>query len=663
MKTLAIILLPLALFAAQPRYARLGAFDGPVEVQLSAADAWMSAQRNLPLPESAWIRTGAAGRAEIEFDDGGVWRLGPDSQGEISDYSRLSTGQRITLLSLKHGVALYSGQARGIDSVLLAAPGAHVTLAGLAHIRLEANESWSQIWVESGAVRFSCPAAELDLVHGQTARVEPANPSRFVLDRESPATELDRWSGERDQVLANATSALHVIERYGVADLDTAGEWVATDSFGTVWKPKTNDGWAPFRDGRWRWYNGLGYTWVSADAWGWLPYHYGRWARTPELGWFWVPNVSQVFKPGDVYWLRGPQFVGWGPLAPGEQLTEAVNGVPRQYLDVFTTYAEFAPGAAVIDPAGFDGRPQDPLRAGVFLSALPSPPLEASHLEATRPLAQAGSMRLAPVLPGVTYQSEELPVRTYTPTITVVIPPPPPPAIVVEAPPVEQPDVAPALVPYPVAVYGGIVVDNTPAKVAAPAKTAAGTAAPAPAPVRRPTPPPEPIGRRKRWQDRVEYDLAEEAMRHTGNPALEIQDLDTWKRRYPHSDYENERNYYFVQAYGRLTPPQPGKLLGYAAPLLSQPDVRMLFDDGEIGRAQTLNLLYLATTSAQMLPPGAVNEIGLGRIAAQKLLTYLPEFFRAEARPANVSQDLWAKAQADMESAAKRTMAMARRGR
>jgi len=185
----------------------------------------------------------------------------------------------------------------------------------------------------------------------------------------------------------------------------------------------------------------------------------------------------------------------------------------------------------------------------------------------------------------------------------------------------------------------------------------------APPPVRRPTPPPEPIGRRKRWQDRVEYDLAEEAMRHTGNPALEIQDLDTWKRRYPHSDYENERNYYFVQAYGRLTPPQPGKLLGYAAPLLSQPDVRTLFDDGEIGRAQTLNLLYLATTSAQLLPPGAVGEIGLGRIAAQKLLTYLPEFFRAEARPANVSQDLWAKAQADMESAAKRTMAMARRGR
>src|SRR5215469_3490122 len=299
MKILALFL-PFALFAAQPRYARLGAFDGPVEVQLSAADQWMPAERNLPLPEGAWVRTGPAARVEMEFDDGGVWRLGSDSQGEISDDSRLSTGQRVTLLSLDHGIAFFTGQARGIDSVVLAVPGAHVSMAGLAHLRMEAHEGWSQVWVKIGAVRFSCPAAELDLVHGQTTRVEPSNPSRFVLDRDSPAADLDRWNSDRDDALSNPTSALHVMERGGVADLDSAGEWITTDTFGTVWKPKTKDGWVPFREGRWRWYNQLGYTWVSGDSWGWLPYHYGRWTRTAELGWFWVPNVAQVFKPGDV---------------------------------------------------------------------------------------------------------------------------------------------------------------------------------------------------------------------------------------------------------------------------------------------------------------------------------------------------------------------------
>ena len=62
MKLFTLLLLPVALFGAQARYARLGEFDGTVEVQLRASDAWIPAERNLPLPESAWVRTGPASR-------------------------------------------------------------------------------------------------------------------------------------------------------------------------------------------------------------------------------------------------------------------------------------------------------------------------------------------------------------------------------------------------------------------------------------------------------------------------------------------------------------------------------------------------------------------------------------------------------------------------
>lgn len=660
-----LLLLPAALWAGQPRYARLGAFQGTVEVQLSAADPWMPAERNLPLRESAWIRTGPAARAEIELDDGGVWRLGPESQGEISDYTILSTGQRITLLSLDHGLAFFTGQARGIDSLVLAAPGAHVTVAGLAHLRLEAGEGWSQIWVQGGAVRFSCPAAELDLIHGQTARVEPANPSRFFLDRDNPATELDRWSAGRDETLANPTSALHIVERGGVADLDASGAWIDTDAFGTVWKPKVPPDWVPFQNGRWRWYAELGYTWISDDAWGWLPYHYGRWTHTADLGWFWVPNVSRVFKPGEVYWVTGSGFAGWGPLAPGEHWAADPHEVPVEFLNRYTTYAAFHSGAPVIDPAGFTGRPEDPLRAATFLTAIPSPPFEPERLDATRPLVQAGSTRVAPVLPGVTYQSEELPVHTYQPTSVVLNPPPPPPVVVVETPP-SPPEVVPELVPYPVAVYSGIVMGNPPVGTPAPSsKTAVASAMPAgakttPPTPHRPIPPVDPTRRNRRWQDRVEYDLAQQAVSHAANPALSIQDLDTWKRRYPHSDFENERNYYYVQAYSRLNPPQPVKLLAHAAPLVDQ-DPQMLFDDTDIGRAQTLNALFLATMAAQNVPAANPAELQIGRAASEKLLQYLPQFFADSHRPANVSEELWSKARADMESAARRTLAASRR--
>jgi hypothetical protein len=115
MRLLTLLLLSAALLAGQSRYARLGEFQGQVEVQLTAADPWMPAERNLPLTESAWLRTGSAAHVEIELDDGSDWRLGPDSQGEISDYTRLSTGQRVTLLSLDHGTAYFSGQPKGKD--------------------------------------------------------------------------------------------------------------------------------------------------------------------------------------------------------------------------------------------------------------------------------------------------------------------------------------------------------------------------------------------------------------------------------------------------------------------------------------------------------------------------------------------------------------------
>ena len=50
MRRFTLLLLPAVLFAAQARYARLGEFEGKVEVQLQAADPWMPAERNLPLP-------------------------------------------------------------------------------------------------------------------------------------------------------------------------------------------------------------------------------------------------------------------------------------------------------------------------------------------------------------------------------------------------------------------------------------------------------------------------------------------------------------------------------------------------------------------------------------------------------------------------------------
>jgi hypothetical protein len=400
MRTFALMLLPAALFAGQVRFARLGDFDGNVEIQMQAADPWMQAERNLPLVEGAWLRTGPASRLEIELDDGSAWRLGPDSQGEISDYSRLSTGQLITLLSLDHGVAYFTGEARGKDSLSLAIPGAQLILTNGARIRLRAESSWSEMAVIEGSVKVSSPDVEVVLGEGQTIRVDSASDARLVFIHKVEAMDPDQWSEARDKALYAPASANHVPERAGVADLDSAGEWVHTDDLGDAWKPKTAAGWAPFQNGRWRWYDATGYTWVGGDSWGWLPYHYGRWARRENVGWVWAPGDSQVFKPGEVYWLRGAKLAGWGPLAPGEEW--APSSAPRQFAAASTTYASWVQDATAIDPAGFTDRPREPLGVAVFALALPSPALVASRLDATRPVLRAGSTAVNPVLPGVT---------------------------------------------------------------------------------------------------------------------------------------------------------------------------------------------------------------------------------------------------------------------
>src|ERR1035438_1319117 len=51
MKYLLLLVVAAALFAGQARYARLGEFEGKVEVQLRAGDAWGAGERNVSLTD------------------------------------------------------------------------------------------------------------------------------------------------------------------------------------------------------------------------------------------------------------------------------------------------------------------------------------------------------------------------------------------------------------------------------------------------------------------------------------------------------------------------------------------------------------------------------------------------------------------------------------
>ncbi len=519
---------------AEPRFARIGEMEGAVEVQASARDAWRPALRNMPVTERFWLRTAAGAKVEIELDEGSVFRLGPDSLAEFSDYTRLSTGQRITLLSLDRGLAYFTGEPSDRDAAILAIPGAQLSVRRGTRLRLDVTEDWSHASVIEGRARLISPAAELDLKEGQMARLSASKRDKFFLYGEIPVLDTDRWSESRDKVLAGVNARRLPDLPYGMADLDAAGTWIESAEYGTAWRPPApaSGNWTPFRDGKWLWYEGLGYTWIAAEPWGWLPYHHGRWMHGGEgLGWLWSPSKDPSFRAGEVYWMRAPGMAGWGPLAPGEEWRpgarrEAGNDVlPRLFLNANTTFAKFAPEAREIDPAGFGGRPKDPLTGAAFALALPSVTVVA-NAGVARPALRVGSTRVVPLVAGMACETPATVTASIPepvpPAVADVRPPEPPPAApeptVFVGVPVPTPANVPPVETYYVApIYTGVVVLNPPErghrepKRPKEAKTAAKPPEPATPPVPAPAPAPA-VQRVPRNDDRMQ--------RHTASPVV-----------------------------------------------------------------------------------------------------------------------------------------------
>jgi FecR protein len=463
-RPLACVFLAGALLAAPtqagaPRFARLGAFEGPVEVQMDAADSWRPATLNLPLSESARIRTGPAAKVEIELDDTSVFRMSGEGLAELSDYTRLSGGQHITVISLDHGLAYFTGEPGLGNAVHLLVPGAQASLKQGSRIRLQALDDASEIAILEGATHFTMPSAEMDLHQGQSARVTVPDSTHFSLFREIAPNEADRWSEQLDKAQAQAPASR--------LDLDRGGKWITAGDYGTVWQPAPQAGWAPFRQGSWIWFQSVGFTWVGAEPWGWKPYHEGRWLQHPDLGWVWVPASKKVdFSPGDVFWARGTNLAAWGPLAPAEQWSGA--GAPRQFAAFNITGGTFVAGAREILPASPEDLPKDLLKAFLFTAALPSPPLPLARLNAPRDALRTrlfSAVDVAPAIPEVTQAIPPLQSDTQPPAD---VQPPAPAQQPTYAPPAPEADAPDVVYSYP--VYTGIIVMNPPDKTDRPRK-------------------------------------------------------------------------------------------------------------------------------------------------------------------------------------------------
>jgi uncharacterized protein DUF6600/FecR-like protein len=308
----ALLALP-ALADSQARIVRLSDVQGAVQMDKNTGAGFEKAFVNLPIVQGAQVRTGANGRAEIEFEDGSSLRLAPNTAVEFSKLSLNDSGKRLSQVNLVEGMAYVNWL--GKDDLALNFSKETISLDRPAHFRVDTSTQAANLAVFKGDVNVEGPTGKVTVDKKKTATFDPAADDKYTLANKVAEDPLDSWDKEsvsyHDQYAKNNSTPFG----YGFSDLNYYGAFNNVPGYGMMWQPYfTGVGWDPFMDGAWGYYPGIGYMFASAYPWGWMPYRYGNWMFVPSFGWMWQPGAWNS-------WVGVPRYtattlVHVNPLVP-----------------------------------------------------------------------------------------------------------------------------------------------------------------------------------------------------------------------------------------------------------------------------------------------------------------------------------------------------------
>jgi hypothetical protein len=242
-------------------------------------------------------------------------------------------------LRIRH---LYDREIYEVDTPNLAFT---ITEAGDYRFDVDPSSDTTFVTVWKGEGVATGDGRSVEVGKGEQARFTD-NASLNHAIREAPDFDgFDDWCRVRDNRQEHYESARYVSpDVIGAEDLDAYGSWRVLPTYGPVWVPRVDPGWAPYRYGHWVWLEPWGWTWVDDAPWGFAPSHYGRWVYYHSC-WGWVPGpvrVRPVYAPALVAWVGGSHLsinisfgggsgVAWFPLGYGEPYIPPY-GVSRNYF-------------------------------------------------------------------------------------------------------------------------------------------------------------------------------------------------------------------------------------------------------------------------------------------------------------------------------------------
>jgi hypothetical protein len=339
--------------ADQARAARLSSVEGQVEISQDNQVLADQALVNTPLFEGTTVATGPEGQAELQFEDGSVVRLSPDSSLTLSVLrGQGSTGDAEVLFESGLGYFELQGSGRPIrvrfgESV--------ATVSGFTVMRLNLDTPPGELAVFSGNAHLERGSAlALDLHGGESVALSGSNPGGYKLAESIEPDSWDSWNADRDQDLTTAAA-----QRTGAAnnlanssnpawnDLDANGNWYNVPGQGYVWSPyeASSASWDPYGNGSWMWTPRYGYIWVSGSAWGYMPYQCGAWDYFNDFGWGWAPGGCNPWWGGGYY---GPNIgYGYGGYRPPQRPHPRPRRPIGRMVDIARGKAEPYPLVAV----------------------------------------------------------------------------------------------------------------------------------------------------------------------------------------------------------------------------------------------------------------------------------------------------------------------------
>ena len=285
---------------SQVRAVRISAVEGGVKVLQGGETVFQRAELNMPVVEGMKLVTAQDGRVEVQFEDGSVARVAPNSSITLKQLSRDDDGQTITVVEADSGLTYYELNGRaGQYTVQFGRSNIAIAPVDSTIFRIDLDQPQAELAVMHGSVHMGNDQnLSADVNTDQSVRFDPQNADEYQLVQSVAFNSWDQWNSDRDETLAamdesesEARAGLDEPDNPAWSDLDANGDWYDVPGYGMGWTPSgVGSDWDPYGLGAWGYYSGIGYTWISGYSWGWWPYHCGSWSWFNSFGWMWFPS-------------------------------------------------------------------------------------------------------------------------------------------------------------------------------------------------------------------------------------------------------------------------------------------------------------------------------------------------------------------------------------